>query len=117
MPLTPQRACQLLAVHLPPLDGCATVQAAQERLQAWKDGPLRTAYRAAAKACHPDLGPADELAARTERMGLVSRAHTMLRDELNVRVHQPRPVVRVVVRQGFLVLIHMTLPSSFLISQ
>lgn len=75
------QAITLLAVELPKLRAAT----AQEDLKAWKEGPLREAWRAAAKAHHPDRAkPADREAA-TKRFAELSAAHDKLQ-ALDVRV-------------------------------
>jgi len=98
--VTLEQALQLLGLQLPALDGCATRDDAEAALDAWKAGPLRQAYRARAKAWHPDLGTPDEVPARTQRMKLLNAAHDGAK-ALTVQPRRPpRPVV-VVVRYGW----------------
>lgn len=68
------QAITLLGVALPKL----RAEAAAEDLQAWKDGPLKEAWRAAAKANHPDRAAPAEREAATQRFATLSAAHDRL---------------------------------------
>lgn len=69
-----QAAAELLEVELPKL----TATTAVDDLAAWKAGPLRDAWRAAAKREHPDKAPADQRDAATRRFAALSDAHDRL---------------------------------------
>lgn len=92
--MDPAECCRLLGVQPPSLRGCTHFEQAQERLRAWKDGPLKRAYRRAAMDAHPDRGGTNE------RMQAVNAAYAKLRDELEIK----RPTARV----GRVVRMHST---------
>ena len=70
-------ACTLLGVTFPKAPGVA--RAEQERvLQAWKDGPLKKAWRDKARKCHPDLGKSDEFEKRNEELKKANEAYELL---------------------------------------
>jgi hypothetical protein len=95
--MTGDEALAVLGCPPPPsLQGCRSRQEAEDRLQAWKDGPVRTAYKARAKECHPDRGGDEDAMKRLN-------AAKALCDDLHVQARrppQPQPVV-VVVRTGW----------------
>lgn len=66
----------LLDLAAPRITG-KTQEEVDARLQEWKDGPLKTAYRAAAKRAHPDQNPGT---AAAEEFQKVKAAYDFLCD-------------------------------------
>ena len=60
--MAPADAARLLNIGLP-----------TNNSQAWQDGPLKQAYRAAIRKAHPDAGGSPELAAE------INKAHDVLK--------------------------------------
>ena len=65
-----------LGVELPKLSDPAT---AADDLEAWKNGPLKEAWRAQSRKLHPDRAPEHEREAATREFAALSDAHDRLR--------------------------------------
>lgn len=93
--MTIPEALTVLELALPQIRAASPAEA-QAALQAWKDGPLKAAWRAKAKASHPDRGGTDEAVRR------VLAARDVL-DGLHIGVPRPSPppTFVVVVEMGY----------------
>ena len=80
--LTVAEALAVLGLERPSIKAASDADA-EERLAAWKAGPLRRAWAAAAKVAHPDRGGSDADMAR------VNAARDCL-DALKVQLQRPR---------------------------
>lgn len=77
--------CALLEVEVPPDPRTfRSYEHARELLRAWKTGPLKRAYKACVKKCHPDRG------GDPEEFKRIDAAYKHLRDVLKIRRKQPR---------------------------
>jgi len=86
----------LLGVDPPQLGESATIQAYNAVLEAWRDGPLKKAFRARALELHPDKNPGDTKAAK--RFKAMSNAYERL---CSVRIRTPPQRERPRVVHGF----------------